>query len=141
MHQPFDTSWVQAKQQLNITVSDIAADTILCILIGDLDLATGPQLQEKLSEALRLAPSHLVIDMSEVAFLGSAGLNVLTEIHTTQQTAGHHMAIVIGSNDNAARPLRITQLDRVLDLHTELTTAVEACHIRRKPDINHMPQP
>ncbi|HEY2764247.1 MAG TPA: STAS domain-containing protein [Pseudonocardiaceae bacterium] len=141
MRRPFDTSFVHSKQQLAITVSDIAADTILCMLIGDLDLATTPQLEEKLAEALQLAPSHLVLDMSEVEFLGSAGLNILTDLRTRQQAAGHHMAIVIGSNDKAARPLRITQLDRVLDLHTELTTAVEACRIRRRPDISRMPQP
>lgn len=121
------------KQPLTITVSDVAPDTILCVLLGELDLATAPGLQEKLVEATGLTSRHLVIDLSDIQYLGSAGLNLLTEIHDAQQTAGYHVAIVVGSNHVAARPLNVTALDRVLDVHTELATAVKACRACPKP--------
>ena len=132
---PFDGQAI-GKQPLTITVSDVAPDTILCELLGELDLATVPGLQEKLVEATDLAPCHLVIDLSDIQYLGSAGLNLLTEIHDAQQAAGYHVAIVVSSNHVAARPLNVTALDRVLDVHTELATAVKACRACPKPDIS-----
>jgi anti-sigma B factor antagonist len=115
------------KPPLTITVSDVAPDTILCVLLGELDLATAPRLQEKLTEAIDLAPSHLVIDLSDIQFLGSAGLNLLTDIHDAQHAAGYHVAVIVGTNHPVTRPLHITALDQILDLHTELATAVRAC--------------
>ena len=135
MRAPFDSQATEGlPPPLTITVSDIAQDTILCGLAGEIDLATAPRLQEKLTEAIDLAPSHLVIDLSDIAFLGSAGLNLLFEIHEAQQAAGYHLALVVGPNHAVARPFQVTALDRVLDLHAELATAVQACRVHPRPD-------
>lgn len=132
MHVPFD-SQATGKPALVITVSDVAPGTILCVLLGEIDLATAPRLQEKLTEAIDLAPSHLVIDLSDIQFLGSAGLNLITQLHDARHVAGYHLALVVGSNQAVTRPLHITALDQILDLHTELATAVKACRAHQSP--------
>ena len=125
MRDPFDPSQ-PVDTLLTITVRHIAPDTILFVLDGEIDLAAGPEFQEKLTKALHDAPSHLVIDLTGVE-LGSAGLQILTELHATQQAAGYHVALVVDDNRVVIRPLQITALDQVLDLHAEQATAMEAC--------------
>lgn len=140
MHRPSGTGPADARRPLNIVVSDIAPSMILCVLSGEIDLATAVPLREKLTEAIRLAPSHLLIDVSEVRFPGSAGLGVLLEIAVAQQKAGHHLAVVVGGNLPVARSLRAAGR-RTLDLHTELATAVQACRAHTSTGSDEVPQP
>lgn len=127
MNEPLDIRQSVAEKLLKITMNDIAPDTVLCVLIGEIDLLTEPLLRQKLNEAVRNPPRHLVIDFSDVQFMGSTGLRILIEIRSVQQATGRHLALVVGNNRLITRPLQITNLDHDFDLHKELATAVDAC--------------
>jgi anti-anti-sigma factor len=123
MHPPSTT-----EDLLTITVTDLAPDTILCVVHGDIDAATGPHLQHTLTHATHHAPTHLVLDLTHVEFMASIGLHILTQLHRTQHNAGHHLAILVGHNYAVTRPLAITGLDHTLELHTHLSTATPPPH-------------
>jgi anti-sigma B factor antagonist len=111
MNSPSDAGRAAARQPLNITVSDIAPNVIL------------------------------VIDVSDVEFLGSAGLRALIELDAAQRAVGHRVAVIVDHNKAVTRPLRITGLDQVLDLHTELETAVRACREHTRTESDEVPPP
>jgi anti-sigma B factor antagonist len=48
---------------------------------GEVDTLTAPALSSVLDTALQRQPPELVIDLSGIRFLGSAGLTVLVEAH------------------------------------------------------------
>lgn len=125
MHGSFNTALAD-EELLRVTVSEPAPDTVFCVLSGHIDAATAPGLQHTLTHVVRRAPARLVIDLTEVDFLASIGLTVLVEMHRVQQAAGRHLAVVVGHNYPVTRPLQITALDQILDLHTDLTTATPA---------------
>ena len=52
---------------------------------GDIDSETAPRLESALSTALLDGASDLVLDLSEVSFLSSAGLGVLIGVHRDAQ--------------------------------------------------------
>ena len=112
---------------LKVKVSDIAPDIVLCVAFGEIDLLTAPLLREKLAEKIETAPRHLVIDLSEIRFMASVGLQLLIELRSAQETAGRQLALVVGDNRVVTRLLQITGLDYEFDLHDDLTTAVKAC--------------
>lgn len=126
MRESFDGSRVVAEELLDVTVSDVSSDTILCVVVGEIDLLTGPTLRARLTEAMRVVPAHLVIDLSAVEFLASIGLNILVEILAAQEAAGRHLALVVGNNYAVTHALQSTGLDQVFDLHAEAATAVTA---------------
>ena len=97
MHQPFDTP-PAVEDLLTVTVSDFAPDSVLCVVGGDIDAATGPRLQHALTDVVRCPPAHLVIDLTRVEFMASIGLHILAAMHRTQRRAGGHLAIVAGHN-------------------------------------------
>jgi anti-sigma B factor antagonist len=134
MSQLFESRQTTEEQLITITVSNITSDVLLCALTGEIDLLTAPQLQEKLTEVLDHAPAHLMLDLTDIKFLESAGLKILLDIHARQHATGYHLALVVGRNRIVTRPLRITELDQTLDLHTERTTALTACQTHPRPN-------
>lgn len=46
-------------------------------VLGELDLATTPQLVERLEEAIRTTKGTFVVDLCDLAFLDSSGLHAL----------------------------------------------------------------
>ncbi len=54
-----------------------ASDVAVLGVGGEVDMRTAPALEQALDELLDRAPRTVVVDLTEVGFLGSAGLAVL----------------------------------------------------------------
>ena len=94
---------------------------------GDVDLATVPALEAAIDEALIPKPMGLVIDLSEVGFLASAGLQALVATHTNISPSAHFA--VVANSAATSRPIQLTGLDQIFALYPtlgEALTAVEA---------------
>lgn len=89
---------------------------VLVTARGDLDSATAGDLATLLSDRLWATPEQLVVDLSEVDFLGVAGVRVL--LHAALQAAqgGTGLVVVTGTNPLVRRALRVTRADRSLTL-------------------------
>jgi anti-anti-sigma factor len=57
-----------------------AGETIVEV-VGELDLATAPLLDEVLLRAGAVATGRVVVDVSHLSFMGAAGLSVLVGAH------------------------------------------------------------
>lgn len=123
-----DVSQPRDKISLSVTVGEPMPGIVLCGVRGEIDLSTEALLREELPSTGQLSAHHLVIDLSDVQFLGSAGLSVLLEVQAAQQAAARHLALVVGTNHAVTRPFQVTGLDQVFDLHVELDAALAACH-------------
>src|SRR3954466_12985011 len=88
---------------------------------GDIDLATVPTLEAAIDEALIPKPTGLVIDLSEVGFLASAGLQTrAAPHHNVSQTA---QFAVVANSAATSRPIQLTGLDRIFQLYPTLDDA------------------
>ena len=60
--------------------------TIACLtLSGDLDLATAPQFRDACAHAQQGEPDILLIDLADVTFIDSTGLQALLDAHADDQ--------------------------------------------------------
>ncbi|MGV0795175.1 STAS domain-containing protein [Mycolicibacterium sp. XJ1819] len=91
---------------------------------GDLDMLTAPQLRDAVQSALGKEPSALIVDLTQVNFLGSAGMQILMEAHNQTDGSQTRFAVVA---DGAAtsRPLKITGITDLIDLYATLDVALE----------------
>jgi anti-anti-sigma factor len=90
-----------------------ACGEVTLYLDGDLDLATAPQLESTLAR-LELPRQHtLVIDLSDVGFMDSHGVQVLVEAHALAARVGCSL-LVRSPQPIVARVLEITGLDQFL---------------------------
>lgn len=95
-------------------------DAAVVVVQGDLDDFTAPQLRPVIEDRLIEGATLLVIDLAELAFLGSAGLAVLLEFRTFAIERGMKTYLVVGNNRRAARPVEVAGLSAVLPLRPHL---------------------
>ena len=91
---------------------------------GDVDLLTAPQLEDAVAAALERRPGNLIIDFSNVGFLGSAGMEVLINTHKSLPP-GVRLAVV-ADGPATSRPLQIIGLADTLDVVPSLDAALAA---------------
>lgn len=100
---------------------------------GEVDSSTVNQLVSSIDVALRQAATHparlLVIDLQELTYFGSAGLNAVLDGHRQGAETGIAVRLV-ADNDLVVRPIEVTNLDSVLELYPTLSDAVQ----RRGPE-------
>lgn len=90
---------------------------------GDIDLATTSELTDVIDAVLADdMPSALIIDLTEVTFLASAGMTVLIETH--QRVAGRTHFAVIADGPATHRPLTLMGLDTIFAVHNDLEVAL-----------------
>lgn len=83
-------------------------------VVGEIDTLTAPVLRTQLDEQLTEV-DLLVLDLSEVTFLGSAGLAVLVAAKEEADRLGHRFRLVPGSRI-VVRALEATGLLTLFDL-------------------------
>ncbi|MFC6012097.1 STAS domain-containing protein [Nocardia lasii] len=95
--------------------------TVLTVT-GEVDLATAPALDATIEAILAEKPAALVIDLTAVGFLASAGMATLVAAH---QRAGETTSIaVVADGPATSRQLKMTSLDQVFAMHTTLAAAL-----------------
>ena len=89
---------------------------------GALDLALAPKLRQLTERAARLRPSRVVIDLTGVTFLASAGMAELVRAH--RGPAASAPLRVVASGRITLRPLELTRLTDELAIYPSLAEAL-----------------
>ena len=106
-----------------ITTSVTDEDGIAVVAVsGEVDLSTVPALEAAIDEALAGGPKALVIDLSGVDFLASAGLQTLVATH--ERIGKARGLAVVADGPATSRPIQLTGLDQVLALYPTISEAM-----------------
>ena len=109
-----------------LAVEEIA-DAAVLRFGGELDLQTVPELQARVSAAVAATGGAVVADLTAVRFLSSSGLTLLLGLRSALAEEDRPLRVVVGGSKAVSRPLEITGLDRLLDVHPDLDAALAAC--------------
>ncbi|MDJ0395253.1 STAS domain-containing protein [Rhodococcus sp. G-MC3] len=99
-------------------------DTVIVTVSGELDLVTAPQLSESMELVLGKHPTGVVIDLSKVGFLASAGMSLLASTH--QKISGTTGFAVVADGPATGRPLTLVGLDQVFGIFATVDEALAA---------------
>lgn len=89
---------------------------------GAVDMLTAPQFQEAIAAALAHTPGRMIVDLTQVDFLGSAGMQVL--MNTRNRLGPETRFAVVADGPATSRPLIITGVADVIELFTSLDVAL-----------------
>lgn len=92
--------------------------------VGAVDMLTAPALEAAIRTAHDKNPTGLIVDLTDVEFLSSAGMHVLITTHEAI-TPGTRFAVV-AEGPGTSRPLKITGLTDLIDLYSTLDAALNA---------------
>ncbi len=89
---------------------------------GSVDMLTAPGLADAIDSALAKKPSGLIVDLSKVEFLGSAGISVLMK---TRDNIGESTQFCVVADGPAThRPLTLLGINEMMSLCRTLDDAV-----------------
>jgi anti-sigma B factor antagonist len=90
-------------------------DTVVLNVTGEVDMATAPALEESIKEALARGPKVLVVDLSGVGFLASAGMSVL--IGGNQRAGEQTRFRLVAAGSATLRPMELTGIAAEFSIH------------------------
>ena len=101
--------------------------SVVCSVAGEIDLATAPALVEAIESELdspATDTTRVVVDLSEVGFLDSSGLNALVRLEQTLGGRGVDVRIVSPSDRVVRQVFEITHLTEPLKVVESLDEAL-----------------
>lgn len=109
-------SYVDNTGLLSVVVQQSEGTALVVHVAGELDMLTGPPLQDHLSELLATRPDRLIIDLSQVSFMASSGLSVLICTRHAAAEQGTTLQLRGTSRRAVALPLEITGLNHLFEI-------------------------
>ena len=96
-------------------IADLSIETrgpiVLARVGGDLDMSNVGQLRDELSRATGNDALGLVLDLSQVEYLDSAGIHMIHRLREGLQTHGQRLRLVIPPDSLIHATLRLAGLD------------------------------
>jgi anti-sigma B factor antagonist len=104
----------QGAVDFNISRSELAHDTSVVSVEGELDLASAPSLKWALADLQSAGSRHVVVDLSRVSFIDSTALGVLVGAQRALDP-GVRLAIAC-SEETVVRIFELTGLDGMFEI-------------------------
>ena len=98
---------------------------VIACIVGEVDLSNADQLRKGLVGSMTNEAFGLVIDLSDVAYLDSAGIHVLYEIREQLKKRGQGLRLVVPPGAPAGKALEIAGVRSAVSVADALDTAVE----------------
>ena len=119
---------------LNIMVGEAQGNVPVTILRleGDIDAATQKTLQDKATEVVGGGATHILLDMSGVNYMGSAGFRVihaLTNMLSSEESSNLSKSPylkLLNPTDSVARVIKTLGFDVYLDIYQDRDEAVNS---------------
>ncbi len=110
-----------------MNIQENKCDEVLILTLTG-DLMGGPEtekLQSRLYEAIREGDVQIVIDMTSVNWMNSAGLGMLMAGMTTLRSSEGDLRLS-NLSERVKRPIQITKLDSVIRIYDQVNDAVKS---------------
>ena len=105
-----------------LTVEPLPQGLVLA-LSGELDLATAPDVRERLGAAVDSGTRRIVVDLRAVTFMDSIGLAAVVHARS-RLSAGGRLALVVAPDSYAELVLEITGMARAIAIFSDRDSAV-----------------
>lgn len=93
-------------------------------LKGDLDASTQPELESKAGDLIDKGATNLLIDLSEVGYMGSAGLRALHSISNRLPDSGQLK--LLNPSGEVAKVFKTLGFDSYFDIQSDLEAAIQS---------------
>ena len=111
------------RPPLVIDVTELSRGTFVAAVLGEMDIATSPELLSRLSTVRGPAPFHVLVDLSELTFTDSTGIKALVSSAKDLETRGGSL-IVCAPMPNVQRVFDIVQLSEVVTIVPSLDAGI-----------------
>ena len=94
-------------------------------VVGEIDTTTEEVIGNEVRAQLAARPEVLVLDLTGVVFMGSAGLNLLVQAQKEATRLGVRLAVA-ARGGIVRRVLDMTGVDRMIEVHRDVPSVLRA---------------
>ena len=99
---------------------------VIAVLTGEVDMSNASSVRLMISEAVTPDDDAVIVDLSELEFMDSAGLHSLVELSTVLDERRQRLLVCVPRGSTMERAVQILGLPRAVSVHASRDEAIEA---------------
>jgi anti-anti-sigma factor len=100
--------------------------TVVAALMGEVDMSNAASVRLQIAGSVTPDDDALVVDLSDLSFIDSAGLHTLIELGTVLDERRQHLLLCLPPGSTIRRATEIIGLPRAISIHSDRGEAMEA---------------
>ena len=101
-------------------------ETVIALLTGEVDMSNATSVRQQIAESVSPDDDGLIVDLSELSFIDSAGLHSLIELGTVLDERRQQLLLCLPPGSTIRRAIEIIGLPRAISIHSDRSEAMEA---------------
>jgi anti-sigma B factor antagonist len=101
-------------------------ETVVAVVTGEVDMSNAATIRLQIAEAVTPDDDAVVVDLTELEFIDSAGLHSLIELGTVLEERRQQLYLCVPKESQIGRAIDIIGLPRVVRVHADRAEALEA---------------
>ena len=106
--------------------SEREGQTVVAVITGEVDMSNSATIRREIAEAVTPSDDAVVVDLSELAFIDSAGLHSLIELATVLEERRQQLLLCVPKESQIGRAIEIVGLPRAVRVLASRAEAMEA---------------
>jgi anti-anti-sigma factor len=100
--------------------------TVVAALTGEVDMSNAASVRLQIAGSVTPDDDALVVDLSDLSFIDSAGLHTLIELSTVLDERRQQLLLCLPPGSTIRRAIEIIGLPRAISIHSDRGEAMEA---------------
>jgi anti-sigma B factor antagonist len=100
--------------------------TVVAVLKGEVDMSNAASVRLQIAESVTPDDDALLVDLSELSFIDSAGLHSLIELGSVLDERRQLLLLCVPHGSTIERAIEIIGLPRAVSVHSDRAEAMEA---------------
>jgi anti-sigma B factor antagonist len=100
--------------------------TAVAVVTGEVDMSNAASVRQQIAGSVTPDDDALLVDLSELSFIDSAGLHVLIELGTVLEERRQRLLLCVPHGSSIERAIEIVGLPRAISVHPDRGEAMEA---------------
>jgi anti-anti-sigma factor len=101
-------------------------ENVVAVLTGEVDMSNAATVRQEIAESVTPDDDALIIDMSGLSFIDSAGLHAMIELGTVLDERRQQLLLCLPSGSTIRRAIEIIGLPQAVSVYPDRSEAMEA---------------
>ena len=100
--------------------------TVVAIVTGEVDMSNATSVRQQIAGSVTPGDDAVIVDMSELSFMDSAGLHGVIELSTVLAERRQRFLLCVPHDSPIARAIEVIGLPQAVSVHADRAAAMEA---------------
>ena len=101
-------------------------ETVVALLTGEVDMSNAATVRLQIAGSVTPDDDAVIVDLSELSFIDSAGLHSLIELGTVLDERRQHLLLCLPPGSTIRRAIEIIGLPQAVSVYSDRSEAMEA---------------